>query len=149
MRISTLVLISGIVLMLAPSLIMGCISAPETPPAPTVENPGKDVSQFKSHNGSQCRNCDLALADLEGANLEGANLEGANLVRANLEGANLSGANLSCANLVRANLESANLTGAMVNLTHWHNNVWENTTCPDGTNSDDNGNTCENNFDWA
>ena len=47
-----------------------------------------------------------------------------------------SAAILSYANLNAADLSNADLTG--VN--------WYYTTCPDGTNSDDNGNTCENNL---
>jgi hypothetical protein len=51
-----------------------------------------------------------------------ADLENALLINANLSGANLSGADLS----------GAFLSGA----------IFLNTTCPDGSNSDDNGNTC-------
>ena len=40
-----------------------------------------------------------------------------------------------------ADLGYANLTGANLDGVRWIN-----TTCPDGTNSDDNGNTCENNL---
>ena len=58
------------------------------------------------------------------------------LFGANLTGADLSNANLSYANLYDAYLYDADLTG--VN--------WYDTTCPDGTNSDNNENTCENNL---
>ena len=51
---------------------------------------------------------------------------------ANLTGANLKGANLTGANLTRATLTGANLSGV----------TWSNTTCPDGTNSNNNGGTC-------
>ena len=51
-------------------------------------------------------------------------------------GAELFGADLGYANLTGANMTGANLDGVR----------WINTTCPDGTNSDDNGNTCENNL---
>jgi uncharacterized protein YjbI with pentapeptide repeats len=40
-----------------------------------------------------------------------------------------------------ADLSGADLTGADLS-----NVQWSNTTCPDGTNSDENGNTCENNL---
>ena len=50
--------------------------------------------------------------------------------------ANLSYADLSYAYLRYANLNGADLTGV----------YWYDTTCPDGTNSNDNGNTCENNL---
>lgn len=48
-----------------------------------------------------------------------------------MSGADLSGSNLTGANLIGANLQSV---------------IWSNTICPDGSNSDDNGNTCENNL---
>jgi len=44
----------------------------------------------------------------------------------------LAGANLTGADLTGAKLQGATLTGA----------VWSNTTCPDGTNSNDDGGTC-------
>jgi len=57
-----------------------------------------------------------------GAKLSGADLGGANLNRANLSGANLSGTDLAAANL--------------------NNVTWSSTVCPDGTNSDNDGNSC-------
>ncbi len=89
---------------------------------------------------------DLTYADLENANLQNAKLNGANLNGANLNGANLNGANLTGAGLTGANLTGANLTGAGLSGTNLNSVVWNNTICPDGTNSDDNGNTCENNL---
>jgi uncharacterized protein YjbI with pentapeptide repeats len=106
-------------------------------------------------HGAVLVDTNLSSADLTGANLTGALSRGPNFTRTNLTNANLScsyldgnfaNANLSGANLDRAvlffdteqrsgrayNLGSANLTG--VN--------WNHTTCPDGTNSDDNGDTC-------
>jgi uncharacterized protein YjbI with pentapeptide repeats len=69
-------------------------------------------------------------------NLSGIDLSGADLSRAMLVGADLSDANLAGANFEGAFPLDANFEGA----------VWSDTTCPDGTNSDDNGNTCENNL---
>jgi virginiamycin B lyase len=74
--------------------------------------------------------------NLNGAQLQDAFLDGANLEGANLHGADLSGADLSRADLTGANLRGATLTGA----------IWSNTTCPDGSNSDDDGGTCVNNL---
>ena len=53
----------------------------------------------------------------------------------------LSGADLSGADLRYAYLSDANLSGADLSDIYWYS-----TTCPDGTNSDDNGNTCANNL---
>ena len=50
--------------------------------------------------------------------------------------ADLSGAVLSNADLSNADLSGADLTGV----------YWYDTTCPDGTNSDNNGYTCVNNL---
>jgi streptogramin lyase len=88
--------------------------------------------------GAQLENAHLVGADLQDANLLGAQFQSyallslANLRGANLNGADLTGANLSGADLEGANLRKATLTGV----------VWSNTTCPDGTNSDDDGGTC-------
>ena len=80
-------------------------------------------------------------ADLEGTNLSNADLSGDVLESANLSAANLNGANLSNANLGTANLTNATLTGADVNGV-----VWVDATCPDGTNSNNDGDTCVNNL---
>ncbi len=83
----------------------------------------------------------LRYATLHDANLHSANLYSANLTYATLTGADLSDAVLNNADLSGANLTYATLTGADLSDT-----IWYNTICPDGANSDDNGNTCENNF---
>ena len=56
---------------------------------------------------------------------------GTNFSDFDMSGADLSGSNLTGANLIGANLQSV---------------IWSNTICPDGSNSDNNGNTCENNL---
>lgn len=108
------------------------------------------------------RECDFAGEDFSGANLKGANLMGADLSlgrfrESNLSGANLSGAQLRRANFTTADFGRANLTGASLvgaNLTdaHFHFAIvdgveWGDTKCPDGTNSDENGGTCEGHLD--
>jgi hypothetical protein len=74
----------------------------------------------------------LGQASLSNVDFSGSNFGGASLVDANLQGANLTGANFTDANLTGANLTGANLT----------NVIWSNTTCPDGTLSDNNGGVC-------
>lgn len=112
--------------------------------------------------GTDLTGADLANADLTRANLSvqdgsvpAANLTGANLTDANLTNAygaqiNLTGANLTDANLTDpafqdVNFTNANLDGATVNggLVF---GTWSNTTCPDGTNSNNDGDTCANNL---
>ena len=56
---------------------------------------------------------------------------GMNFSNFDMSGADLSGSNLTGANLIGTNLQSV---------------IWSNTICPDGSNSDDNGDTCENNL---
>ncbi len=84
--------------------------------------------------------------DLAHANLTSANLTDAHLIDADLAGAKLKDANLTGAALAGTSFQSylgptivvpgANLTGAK----------WNNTTCPDGTNSNSDGHTCANNL---
>jgi uncharacterized protein YjbI with pentapeptide repeats len=71
--------------------------------------------------------------DLRDANLCRADLTETILTYGDLTGANLSEANLTGAILCGADLTDANVTGVL----------WGNTTCPDCTNSNDNGGTCE------
>ena len=46
----------------------------------------------------------------------------------------------------RADLSGADLSDAYLYGADLSDVVWYDTTCPDGTNSDDNGDTCENNL---
>ena len=98
--------------------------------------------QSASLKGVNLQSASLQQANLGSANLSGANLQKVNLSGANLNGANLSGTNLqkvdlNSANLSGANLKGANLQGAMITGV-----IWASTTCPDGTNSDNDGGTC-------
>ena len=77
----------------------------------------------------------------DNGNLEHTNLRGQSLSGADLTDANLTDADLSDADLSDADLSGADLSGADLEQINW----WY-TTCPDGTNSNDNGNTCENNL---
>ena len=102
-------------------------------------------------SGVDLSNAHLFDVDLSGANLSGANLYEADLRfsgldYADLSGADLSGANLYGADLYNAFLSGADLTGANLFIANLDDVNWYNTTCPDGTNSDNNGNTCENNL---
>jgi uncharacterized protein YjbI with pentapeptide repeats len=84
---------------------------------------------------------DLASADLSGADLSGADLNEAELLGADLTDANFTGSALSFSYMANANLTGATLTGAtLLDI------FWSNTTCPDGTNSNNDGDTCANNL---
>ncbi len=80
------------------------------------------------------------------ANLSSANLAGASLVGFELMDANLAAADLAGADLDNADLTRANLTGADVSGTELAGVTWANTTCPDGTNSNNDADTCLNNL---
>jgi uncharacterized protein YjbI with pentapeptide repeats len=95
--------------------------------------------------GATLQGDNLNGASLAGAQLQFASLSGANLRGVSLAGANLGGAELSESNLDGVDLSGANLAGADVTGANLHRVVWSNTTCPDGTNSDNDGGTCANN----
>jgi hypothetical protein len=111
-----------------------------------------------------CPGCFLELANLSGTNLahayfgrdrannstdlRSANLSGADLTDAFLRGADLNGASLENATLSNAILGFADLTGAFLTGATGGTSAdvlgvtWFDTTCPDGTNSNNDGNTC-------
>ena len=92
--------------------------------------------------GADLSGADLSNALLGGENLSGVDLGGAHLKNAFLESVNLSGAILVEADLEGADLGSANLKGAYLSGADLSGALWYNTTCPDGTNSNNDGHTC-------
>ena len=72
----------------------------------------------------------------------GANLTNAHLRYSLLDTVDLSGANLTNADLIGSNLEHVNLSNAELTNADLYDVIWIDTTCPDGTNSNDHGNTC-------
>ena len=84
---------------------------------------------------------------LNGVDFDGANLTGADLGSTALHGANFAGADLTNANLVSADVTgadftNANLTGATATPVTDTGAIWNNTICPDGSNSNNHFNTC-------
>ncbi len=75
-----------------------------------------------------------------GTDLEHDDLYAVDLTGVDLVGADLQGTNLSDANLTNADLQNATVLAEINGVT------WSNTTCPDGTNSDNDANTCANNL---
>jgi hypothetical protein len=109
--------------------------------------------------GAKLLYSNLDNADLDDAVMTGANLTDATLVGATLEdgtlnayfiGVNLTDADLTGSNLDGADLASSNLTGAdlgdatMQTATGTDSITWSDTTCPDETNSNNDGDTCLN-----
>jgi hypothetical protein len=98
--------------------------------------------------------CDLTGAQLIAVDLFQANLDDAGLFMASLKNTKLQGATLRDADLVGATLEGTDLTGANLEAAELGhatltNVTWNNTTCPDGANSNDQGNTCCGNLNGA
>ncbi len=119
---------------------------------------GCDIEDTTWLKDADLRNCDLSGRDLAGFTLVGANLSSAdltktslreaNLSRANLQSASLSHADFSYADLGGVDLTGADLSGADLSEAHLHDAtvidvVWSDTICPDGTNSDSNGGSCD------
>jgi uncharacterized protein YjbI with pentapeptide repeats len=87
--------------------------------------------------GTDLTSTDLNYDTLTGDSFAGDDLAGvlfnyATLTNDDFTGANLSGANLSFANLIGVDFTDTDLSGAIFN----------DTTCPDGTNSNNDGGTC-------
>lgn len=106
---------------------------------------GADLS---NHSGISLVSASFEHARLDGVNFSGSNLRFADFGQAVMQDANLSWADLRDATLRSANLRDANLSGANLTGADLHGAllldvVWSNTTCPDGTNSDDHDDTCE------
>ncbi|MED5350349.1 MAG: pentapeptide repeat-containing protein [Candidatus Thermoplasmatota archaeon] len=104
---------------------------------------------------SEMQYADLHAANLGCAILYDTNLTGADLSYAVVSHASciftwdevdLSHADLSYANLSNLHIEESNLSHADLTHADLTGVSWDDTICPDGTNSDDNGNTCENNL---
>ena len=96
----------------------------------SLMGPGADLSDSSFHNFQE------TTLNLEGANMQGGDFYNLNMNGANMVNADLGGATLENVNLYNSDLTGADLTGV----------IWINVMCPGGGNSDDNGNTCENNL---
>ena len=84
----------------------------------------------------------LGALSLAGLDLSGMNLSGRSFVGNDMSGVQLQGADLSGSSIVQVTFVGANLTGANFTGSYLQQVTYGNTTCPDGTNSDNNGGTC-------
>jgi uncharacterized protein YjbI with pentapeptide repeats len=96
----------------------------------------RTVDSYADFFDANMSDIDLGGASLNQANLAGAHLNGADLVGAYFIATDFTGADLTNSNLYGSFLSGANFTGA----------IWSNTTCPDGSNSNNDGDTCVNNL---
>ena len=109
---------------------------------PGIDLSGAIVTEAK-FTGDDLTGAIFTGATVEDTGFEDANLTDADLSDDNLDGSNLTGADLSGTDFVDANLENATLTGTTGDATTDVTGVtWLDTTCPDGTNSNEDNDTC-------
>ena len=86
--------------------------------------------------------CNLIGADLVNSNLAGQTFVFATMVGANMTDADLADVRLAFVDLSRVNFTGADLSGARLYFVNVSGTTWVDTTCPDGSNSNDDGQTC-------
>jgi hypothetical protein len=132
-----------------PYLAFYCLGCYLVPVAESFK--GQDIS------GANITNSTFEGTDLSGTIFRGASLSGVNFRNVNLTGADFSNSNVAewvsissdfaNANLTNANFTNSNLRGSNgMGTANVSGTIWSNTVCPDGTNSNNNGNTCEGHF---
>ena len=109
-------------------------------------------------DGTDLRYADLQTAVLDRADFEGASLHWGSLAGQDLStvgfedawmtgvdftGAILTGRDFEHSNFRQANFTNADLTGSAVHEASFTDAMWSNTTCADGSNSDENSGTCD------
>jgi hypothetical protein len=85
-------------------------------------------------------------AHLENVNFAGANFAGLELAGDDFTGADLAGTDFAGADLTGVSFHNADLAGADVTGANLILATWFDTTCPDGTNSNNDGQTCLHNL---
>ena len=98
------------------------------------------TATFTNSNFTNANFSNSAVQSGSGINLNGSNLTNTNFTGFNVEGANT--ASLGNATGSNTNFTNANLSGADFSNSNLTTPIWSNTICPDGTNSDSDGNTC-------
>lgn len=102
---------------------------------------GEDFSN-RDLNSAVFFEADLTSATFENTNLADSDFSSAVAVDANFTGATLTDVIIENADFTGVNFSNANLQDAFIFETTLDGAIWDNTTCPDGSNSDDNGGTC-------
>jgi uncharacterized protein YjbI with pentapeptide repeats len=108
---------------------------------------GKDLT-YAYLKGAQFQDADLSNTDFTNANMTNVYIVSSNFAGANLTGVNFTSAHYTQSFFTNANLTGADFTNANTadmydaQTTTTTGVTWSNTSCPDGTNSDNDGNTC-------
>jgi uncharacterized protein YjbI with pentapeptide repeats len=84
----------------------------------------------------------VSSARLVGAQLDASSAVGTYFADSDLSNAQITFGQWENANLTHANLSNASLEGTDFRGANMSNVIYNNTLCPDKTNSDDNGGTC-------
>jgi hypothetical protein len=111
-------------------------------PALPLDPVSGQIALANSHLHGDNEGSDWANGDLSGSRISGQ-IQGSFLPGANLTNADLSGVQAQGSDFAHANLTNANLRGASTFGAAFSGATWSNTTCPDGTNSNADGGTCQ------
>ena len=114
------------------------------------------IGAFGGFKTDQLIGITLVNDSLDYRSFDGANLSKAYIVNTSIKHASFVGVNFTDAiiydsqgiedsDFTNANFTNADLSRSLLSLpdSKITGAIWSNTTCPDGTNSDNNGNTCE------
>ena len=107
-----------------------------------AELPGADL-QTAVLDRVDFEDVSLQGGSLAGQDLSAVGLEDAYMIGVDFTGAILTGLDCEDTNFHEANFTNADLTGSVVHEAYFTDAVWSNTTCADGSNSDENGGTCD------
>ena len=97
-------------------------------------------------SGANISSADIYEVAFSSVDLQGVDFSYTDFVSVDIIGTNLQGVDFRSAFLVNVDFVDSDLNGAdLTDISHL-GVTWANTICPDGTNSNDNGNTCVNNL---
>jgi hypothetical protein len=93
--------------------------------------------------GARLSSSNFTGAIFSGANLAGANLSNSNFTRDTFSGASLTNATMPNSSFRSADFTDADLTGASLTASSLAGATWNSSVCPDGTNSNNDGGSCQ------
>lgn len=103
---------------------------------------------FGNNSTASFTNSDLTNVNYTNSSIQAGSVidfNASNVTNTNFTGFNVSAATAATFTNItgsNTNFTNANLSGAIFSGANLTTPIWSNTTCPDGTNSNDNGNTC-------
>ena len=112
-------------------------------PISTVNTDFTDATMNEANVFGTYEDSLLVRTKITNAIATGAYFGSATLTSTDFTGSNVSGAIFENASLSGVDFTNTDLTGAVFTSSTRTGVIWSNTTCPDGTNSNSHGNTCE------